>query len=133
MAGLGAAVSVLAAVVWIFLRYRPSRVRVRGPSMAPALLPEDWALVVDPHEYRRGDVVVVEHPGRPGYEMVKRLTALPGDAVDGRLLGDGEYWIEGDLAQASTDSRSFGPVTRDELRAKVVLIYWPPERRRVVR
>ena len=133
VAGVGAAASLLAAVVWTFLRYRPSRVRVRGPSMAPVLLPEDWALVVTPRAYRRGDVVVVEHPGRPGYEMVKRLTALPGDVVGGRVLGDDEYWIEGDFAQASTDSRSFGPVTREELRARVVVIYWPAERRGVVR
>jgi type IV secretory pathway protease TraF len=101
--------------------------------MAPVLLPEDWALVVTPRAYHQGDVVVVEHPGRPGYEMVKRLTAIPGDAVEGRVLGDDEYWIEGDFALASTDSRSFGPVTRDELRARVVLVYWPAERRGVVR
>jgi type IV secretory pathway protease TraF len=101
--------------------------------MAPALLPEDWALVVTPGAYHRGDVVVVEHPGRPGYEMVKRLTAIPGDTVEGRTLGGDEYWIEGDFAQASTDSRSFGPVTRDELRARVVLVYWPRERRSIVR
>ena len=45
--------------------------------MAPTLLPGDWALVVTPRRTDRGDVVVVEHPGRPGYEMVKRLTAVP--------------------------------------------------------
>jgi signal peptidase I len=101
--------------------------------MAPTLLPGDWALVVVPRCYRHGDVVVVEHPGRPGYEMVKRLTGAPGDTVGDRVLGDDEYWVEGDFAQASTDSRSFGPVTRDELKAKVVLVYWPVDRRRVVR
>jgi signal peptidase I len=133
VAGAATAVSVVAAAIWSFLRYRPARVRIRGPSMAPALLPEDWALVVTPVAYHRGDVVVVEHPGRPGYEMVKRLTAIPGDTVEGRTLGGDEYWIEGDFAQASTDSRSFGPVTRDELRARVVLVYWPRERRSIVR
>jgi signal peptidase I len=44
-----------------------------------------------------------------------------------------EYWVEGDFAQASTDSRQFGPVTREELKAKVLLIYWPLDRRRAVR
>jgi hypothetical protein len=39
----------------------------------PTLLPGDWALAVARRRYRRGDVVVVEHPGRPRYEMVKRI------------------------------------------------------------
>lgn len=100
--------------------------------MAPLLAPGDWALVIAPPRYRRDDVVVVEHPGRPGYEMVKRLVGVPGDLVAGgsRLLGSDEYWVEGDFAAASTDSRQFGSVTADELKAKVVLIYWPKDRRR---
>ena len=101
--------------------------------MAPTLLPGDWALVVSLRTVARGDVVVVEHPGRPGYEMVKRLTAVPGDTVGERRLEQDEYWVEGDYANASTDSRSFGPVTREELKAKVVLVYWPTYRRHVVR
>jgi hypothetical protein len=79
-----------------------------------------------------GDVVVVEHPGRPGYEMVKRIAASPGGRVGGRTLGADEWWVEGDLASASTDSRRFGPVLGDALKAKVVLVYWPRERRRRV-
>ena len=117
------------AALWSFLRYRPSRVAVRGPSMAPALLPGDWALIVSPRVYRPGDVVVVEHPGRPGYEMVKRLTAAPGERIGERVLGSDEWWVQGDFAHASTDSRQFGPVTREELKAKVVLVYWPASRR----
>lgn len=127
----GASVLVLAA--WTFLRRRPSRVAIEGASMAPTLLPGDQALVIVPRRFGRDDVVVVEHPGRPAYEMVKRLVGLPGDLVGERVLAADEFWVEGDFAQASTDSRSFGPVTREELKAKVVLIYWPIERRRVVR
>ena len=41
--------------------------------MAPILLPGDWVVVVAQRTYRRGAVVVVEHPGRPGYEIIKRL------------------------------------------------------------
>lgn len=100
--------------------------------MVPTLLPGDWALVVEPRAYRSGDVVVVEHPGRPGYEMVKRIVAAPGGAVEDRRLGPDEWWVQGDH-DPSTDSRHFGPVRRDELKAKVVLIYWPKDRRRRVR
>ena len=101
--------------------------------MAPTLLPGDWVLVVTPRSYRAREIVVVEHPGRPGYEMVKRITGVPGDSIDGRLLGSDEYWIEGDFEQASTDSRRFGPVRTEEVKAKVVLVYWPPGRRGVLR
>ena len=101
--------------------------------MAPALAPGDWALVATPARYARGDVVVVEHPDRPGYEMVKRLVGLPGDRVADRTLGDDELWIEGDYAPTSTDSRQFGPVRAGALKAKVLLVYWPPERRRRVK
>ena len=46
-----------------------------------------------------------------------------------RALGPDEWWVEGDFAAASTDSRAFGPVHEDGLMSKVVLIYWPKERR----
>jgi nickel-type superoxide dismutase maturation protease len=126
-------VAFLAAVLWSFLRYRPSRVAIRGASMMPTLVPGDWCLVVSPRTFIAGDVVVVEHPGRPGYEMVKRLTGVPGDTVAERTLGEDEWWVQGDRAGASTDSRHFGPVMREELKAKVVLVYWPTARRRRVR
>jgi hypothetical protein len=99
--------------------------------MMPTLFPGDWALCVTPRSYRRGDVVVVEHPD--GFEIVKRLTAIPGDDVEGRVLGEDEWWIEGDHASSSTDSRRFGSVTGSRLKGRVVAIYWPPERRRRVR
>jgi nickel-type superoxide dismutase maturation protease len=131
--GVAAVVAVLGATGLAFVRFRPSRVAIEGASMMPMLMPGDWALVVSPRRYGRGDVVVVEHPGRPGYEMVKRLTGVPGDTVGERVLGQDEWWVEGDHAASSTDSRHFGPVTREELKARVVLVYWPAHRRRVLR
>jgi nickel-type superoxide dismutase maturation protease len=128
-----AATSVAVAIAWSVVRRRPFRVAIEGASMVPTLLPGDWALAAGGARLARGDVVVVEHPGRPGYEMVKRLTAIPGDRVGAdRLLGPDEFWIEGDHVNASSDSRHFGPVRRDELIAKVLLIYWPPSRRRLL-
>jgi signal peptidase I len=126
-----AGTAVAVGIAWTILRRRPFRVAIEGASMAPTLLPGDWALAAAVGRFRRGDVVVVEYPGRPGYEMVKRLTAVPGDRVgDDRLLSDNEFWVEGDHATSSTDSRQFGAVRRELLRARVVLIYWPVERRR---
>jgi signal peptidase I len=119
------------AAIFAFVRWRPFRVEVRGSSMMPSLTPGEWALAVTPSRYRRGDVVVVEHPARPGLEMVKRVVALPGDLTpDGRILGAEEFWIEGDRPESSTDSRSFGPVQGEHLKARVRLVYWPLSRRR---
>lgn len=111
-------------------RRRPFRVAVEGTSMAPTLLPGDFlvAVCVPPSRLRRGDLVVVEHPLRPGVEMVKRLTGLPGDEVGiggGYVLGPDELWIAGDDPASSTDSRRFGPVSSRLVRGVVRLRYWP--------
>ena len=131
--GVVAGAALVAGAAFAFARYHPARIAIEGVSMAPTLLPGDLALVVTPERFHRDDVVVVEHPQRADYEMVKRLVGVPGSVVGGRELGEEEYWVEGDFAHRSTDSRDFGPVTRGQLKAKVVLVYWPLERRRLVR
>jgi nickel-type superoxide dismutase maturation protease len=132
LAALGAATTV-AAIGVALLRWRPSRIEIEGASMVPTLMPGDWALVVEGRRPRRGSVVVVEHPGRPGYEIVKRIVGVPGDRIGDRSLAPDEFWVEGDRPDASTDSRQFGAVRREHLKARVLLIYWPKERRRRIR
>jgi inner membrane protease subunit 1 len=132
-----AAVGVAVAVAYSFLRWKPFRVEVAGLSMAPTLLPGDWALAVRHSRLRRraarGAVVVVEHPGRPGFEMVKRITGVPGDlAPNGAILGPDEWWVQGDEPAESTDSRHFGPIRTEHVKAVVRMIYWPPPRRRLM-
>jgi phage repressor protein C with HTH and peptisase S24 domain len=75
------------------------RLRVRGPSMSPALRDGDVVLV------RRGvprpdDVVLVRWPSRPELLSVKRAV---------RDNGDGTWFVTGDNPFASTDSRELGP------------------------
>jgi nickel-type superoxide dismutase maturation protease len=130
---LATGLAVGLGIVYASIRWRPLRVEVQGPSMGPTLQAGDWALAVPASRYRVGDVVVVEHPKRRGFEMVKRIVAAPGDlAPDGRGLAPDEWWVEGDGPEASTDSRAFGPVSRRALRGRVRLVYWPPERRRLL-
>jgi inner membrane protease subunit 1 len=125
--------TVLATAGLAWWRWRPFRVEIEGGSMEPTLESGDWALAVRAHRSRSGDVVVVEHPGRPGFELVKRVVAGPDDrAPDGRELGEEEVWVEGDALAASTDSRSFGPVGSDAVVGRVVLVLWPPARWRRV-
>src|SRR5512132_3233514 len=104
--GLG---SLLAVAGWTFLRHRPARVTIEGPSMAPTLFPGDWVIVVPQRVYRRRAVVVGE-----------------------QSLAADEFWVEGD-GPASTDSRHFGPVTRAELKARAIFVYRPRERRGLIR
>ena len=72
--------------------------------MRPALEPGDWVIATVGGHLRRGDVVVLERPDRPGLEIVKRVAGAPGDAG----LGFGEWRVEGDNPVASTDS----PISR---------------------
>ncbi len=107
------------------------RVRIHGRSMSSALLPGErvlfdrFAFIRD--RPRVGDVALLQRPGRPALRLVKRITAVPGDMAGGRTLDRGEYWVEGDNAGASTDSRAFGPVQRRHLLARAWLVYWPQD------
>ncbi|HEU4864838.1 MAG TPA: S26 family signal peptidase [Actinomycetota bacterium] len=117
------------AVAYAALRWRPFRVEVRGDSMLPTLEHGVWALAVV-RPVRAGDIVVVEHPERPGFELVKRVVAVPGDAApDGRMLRADEYWVEGDAGVGSSDSRAFGAVGRAHVKGTVVYVWWPSGRR----
>lgn len=100
--------------------------------MRPTLEPGDWALAIVPERVRPGDVVVVEHPDRPGFEMVKRVVSVPGErAPNGTDMLD-EVWVEGDDPSGSTDSRSFGAVPVDLVKGRVALVWWPLQRVRIV-
>lgn len=140
------------STLWAFLRAR--RVVVRGWSMAPTLLPGDFLLVdtlaYHSHAPQRGDVVLARDPYAPHRLLVKRVVALPGETVsedaDGLVhvseqgppptptgrpllrLGEGEYFLVGDVEALSRDSRSFGPVRREGILGRAWLIYWPPGR-----
>jgi type IV secretory pathway protease TraF len=124
---------VAAGIAYCCLRWRPSRVEIRGSSMAPLLWAGDWALTVPARRVAVGDVVVIEHPHRPGFEMVKRIVAAPGDLdPSGDPLGPDGWWVEGDNPDESTDSRHFGPLARGDILAHVRLVYWPPPHRRLL-
>ena len=100
--------------------------------MRPTLEPGDWAVATTPGRVRSGDVVVIEHPERPGFEMVKRVVRAPaGHAPEGGPLGD-EVWVQGDDPASSTDSRTFGAVPMGMVRGRVRAVWWPPSRVRVL-
>ena len=66
--------------------------------MEPTLHDGDWILARRDGRAGVGDVVVLEHPQRPGMLIVKRVERVDPDG----------YWVVGDAPGASTDSRHFG-------------------------
>ncbi len=112
----------LARSTWAALRSRlPAIAVVDGPSMEPVLRSGDWVLLVPRRRPPAvGSVVVVDHPLRPGMELVKRVEEMVGPAED--------LWLLGDNRSATTDSRQFGPVPIELLHGRAVarLRRWPP-------
>ena len=109
--------------------------RVQGGSMAPTLT-NGQLVVVSAHPYRvreprRGEVVAARPTSLGGTALVKRLVALPHDHIDldgqQRQLGEDEYFLLGEAASDSLDSRRFGPVSRHELIGPVCARVWPPK------
>lgn len=91
--------------------------------MAPCLLPGDW-LVIESLTYRGrpprdGEIVVAGDPRDAAREVIKRAYHAP----DGQGV-----LLRGDAADASTDSRTFGPLAPDEVRWRAVFRYRPISR-----
>lgn len=90
--------------------------------MRPTLSAGDWLWcrrVRRASDVREGAVVVVERPDRPGLLVVKRAVRRDPDG----------WWVEGDNAAASDDSRLFGAVPDECLVARVIARYAPRPRR----
>ncbi|HEY5098188.1 MAG TPA: nickel-type superoxide dismutase maturation protease [Acidimicrobiales bacterium] len=117
---------VLAAGVLGAAWYHPvRRVEVVGSSMAPALRPGDRLVVVrlpwrPPFGPIPGQVVAVRDPRSPDRILIKRVRSV--DRRAGTLV------VEGDDRQSSTDSRSFGPVSRSAVVGRAVYRYAPAGR-----
>jgi len=118
-------------------RVRLSPVRVEGGSMMPTLSPGALVAVSSLRgEPALGSVVVVRR--LDGGEHLKRIVALPGDTLqtasgDSVPLGEGWYGVAGDNLNASTDSRHYGPVSREDIVAVARACYWPPRAWRLLR
>ena len=93
------------------------RYLVEGESMLPDVLPGERVLVNKAAYWLRrplaGDLVVLRDPRDSSRLLLKRLGAPEGD----------RWHVLGANAEASTDSRTFGPVGRELLVGKVLFRY----------
>lgn len=145
---------IIALLIHIFLA---QATRVYGQSMEPNLHTDMRLVVEKIsyrlHGPERGDIVVLRV--RPDEDLlIKRIIGLPGEEVsihDGQVYINGQpldepylnqetrgnmapqvvpplhVFVMGDNRRASNDSRSFGPIHRDNIIGRAWFAYWPPQ------
>lgn len=123
----------------IFLLNNFTTVEVKGPSMEPTFFEKDHVLVSKAYwlvgDLKRGDIVVVKSPKTEGELVIKRINRVGGEPVDffnlpqdysltngEYTVPDHEYYVLGDNRPVSEDSRTWGPVDKDEVIGKVIII-----------
>jgi signal peptidase I len=95
-------------------------VAVAGDSMEPTLRSGEWWLARRTHRVAVGDVVVVRQPEQGDLLTVKRITRREGS----------RWWVEGDNAAHSRDSRHYGLVDQEAIVGRLVVRYRPLPLRR---
>jgi signal peptidase I len=147
---------LLTAIIYAAVNFATGRFRVEGDSMQPTMHPDQYVLIDKISymlgEPQRGDVVVFHYPFDPQRDFIKRVIGLPGETIAIRggvvhvngqpleepyisgppayentwTLGPEQYFVLGDNRNSSSDSHSWGPLDRQYLIGKAILVYWPP-------
>mmetsp|Transcript_1489 Transcript_1489/g.3086 ORF Transcript_1489/g.3086 Transcript_1489/m.3086 type:complete len:184 (+) Transcript_1489:341-892(+) len=102
----------------------------RGDGSCDALLLNK--LSASWRSYQRGDVIIMRSPTHPTEMLAKRVIAMEGDLICTRdsvhkaiQVPKGHIWVEGDNANNSNDSNTFGPVAAGLVEARVEAKVWP--------
>jgi signal peptidase I len=146
---------LLTLVIFVVVNTLTGRFRIEGPSMLPNLEEGQYLIVDKvvyklraPH---RGEIIVFHQPRDPNRDLIKRIIGLPGETIDieqglvyidgERLrepyvahrdtrsvqyqLGPDEFFVVGDNRPNSDDSRSWGPLQRNQIVGRAWISYWP--------
>lgn len=106
-------------------------------------------------EPKRGEVVIFRYPGNRSLFYIKRIIGLPYDEIEFKngkifingeilkedylpsgvetlpfdnykvVLGENQYFVVGDNRPFSSDSRRWGPISREDIVGGVRLRFWP--------
>ncbi len=79
--------------------------------MLPTLKNGDAVLINPQAEVETGDIVLANHPFKQSVKMIKRI---------GEISNDEKFLLVGDNPNESSDSRSFGAISKKEILGKVV-------------
>ncbi|MBI9078060.1 MAG: signal peptidase I [Desulfatibacillum sp.] len=135
---LYAAVWVLGALLYLWVGHytRTNYVhffKIPSASMEPGVLAGDY-VVADRSWYQRqspqkDDIIVFVYPDDRSKVFMKRVEALPGEAMKlpgGQLaeVPHGHIFVLGDNREASLDSRRFGPVPLADVMGKIRMVYF---------
>ncbi|MBI2507034.1 MAG: signal peptidase I [Candidatus Niyogibacteria bacterium] len=125
---------IVLAIVMPIRLYIAQPFIVSGESMAPTFSSGDY-LIIDELTYnfirepQKDDVIVFRYPLDPSKFFIKRIVGLPGEelVVDGKewQMGNDEYFVMGDNNIFSLDSRSWGPLPRENITGRALLRLWP--------
>jgi nickel-type superoxide dismutase maturation protease len=97
---------------WIKLIFRRVYgMRVEGDSMIPSLRSGDKVLIDPKASVKPGDIVLARHPFKSSVRILKRVTSIE---------PDGRFYLSGDNPDDSTDSRTFGTISKLDILGKAV-------------
>lgn len=77
-------------------------------------------------EVKSGTVFANHQVAAASVLPIEQLNA--GENYEGVTLGSGDLYVLGDHRSVSRDSRSFGPVSAEQVVGRAVLRFWPPSR-----
>ncbi len=97
-------------IILLYFGFR-SRYRVENNSMLPALRSGEQVIVKKSAKINVGDIVIAKHPFKKSVEIIKRIKEID---------KNGKYFLVGDNSDESTDSRTFGAVSIECIKGKVI-------------
>ncbi len=97
-------------IILLYFGFR-SRYRVENNSMFPALRSGEQVIIKKSAKLKVGDIVIARHPYKKSVEIIKRIKEID---------EGGKYFLIGDNKDESSDSRTFGAVSIEYIKGKVI-------------